>query len=145
MAAGEERDEAKKWGQKNPAGGEIQQKLTKATEASCGVATGEIDKIMGAAREGERGILTAGGLAAKRRKRRRAAETQPKAKIRNPKSETNSNSGRKGNEENGGRGFIREFREFPRILRWGILTAEDADFRGWGTSNVELPTSNIEP
>jgi hypothetical protein len=60
---------------------------------------------------------------------RRAAEPQPKGKIRNPKK---FKLGGKGNEVNGERGFIREFREFPRILGRGILTADDADVRGWG-------------
>jgi hypothetical protein len=29
----------------------------------------------------------------------------------------------------GGPGFIREFREFPRIFRGGILTADDGNFQ----------------
>jgi hypothetical protein len=42
--------------------------------------------------------------------------------------------GEKGNEENGGREFIREFREFPRILRAGKLNR----------SNIQLRTPNFE-
>jgi hypothetical protein len=59
-------------------------------------------------------------------------ELWQKFEIRNSKSETNSNWGRKGNEENGGGGLSTNFANFREFFGRGILTADDADFRGWG-------------
>jgi hypothetical protein len=61
-----------------------------------------------------------------------AAMEGHKSEIRNPKSETNPNWGRKGNGENGGLSAnFANFREFSG--------------RGNLTSNIELRTSNFEP
>jgi hypothetical protein len=60
-------------------------------------------------------------------KRKQRTRRRGWTKIRNPKSETNSNWNRRGNEENGWREFIREFREFSRIVRAGTGKTES-----WG-------------
>jgi hypothetical protein len=59
-----------------------------------------------------------------------------KSEIRNPKQIQIGTDGEM--RKTGGREFIREFREFPRILGRGILTADDGDFF------AELPTSTFE-